>query len=230
MNPGHVPRLALLALSTLLLHSGCALLPPGRKAPPKPPRPPVSEIPPAKRQSFWRAEGVEGDPWIVVVLGEQRAYFFKGKTIVGDTRISSGKKTFETPAGEYRVIQKDKNHVSNLYGKLLDAEGNVVKGDADMSKDKVPEGGSFAGAKMPNFLRFHGGYGMHAGRVPGYRASHGCVRLPAAMAAHFFEHAEMGTPVSVIEYIPAEKPHPPRKKRPSWWPFATQDDRAAARS
>ena len=223
MKSGHFPPTLLLALSAVLFTSGCALLPPGAKAPLKPPRPPVSEIPPAKRQSFWRDEGVQGAPWIVVVIAEQRAYFFKGRTIVGDTRCSSGKKTFDTPPGEYRVMQKDKNHVSNLYGKILDAEGGVVKSDADMSKDKVPEGGSFSGAKMPYFLRFQGGYGMHAGRVPNYRASHGCVRLPGAIAPHFFENAEVGTPVSVIDHIPAEEPgkrkKAPGKKGGFRWPF-----------
>jgi len=194
-----------LAIAALALLQGCANLEPGKKEPPKPPRPPASELPASARKSYWNTTGVEGHSWIVIVLGEQRAYFFKGKTIVGESRISSGKKRFATPAGEYKVIQKDKNHVSNLYGKIHAADGTVVNSDADMSKDKVPEGGSFAGAKMPYFLRFHGGYGLHAGRVPNYPASHGCVRLPSTMAPHFFEHAPLGTPVSVIENIPEDE-------------------------
>ena len=52
---------------------------------------------------------------------------------------------------------------------------------------------------MPYFLRFRGGYGMHAGFVPRFRASHGCVRMPIKMAKHFFEAAEIGTRVEVIE-------------------------------
>ena len=52
---------------------------------------------------------------------------------------------------------------------------------------------------MPYFLRFRDGYGMHAGFVPRFRASHGCVRMPLAMAHHFFKAAEMGTRVEVIE-------------------------------
>jgi lipoprotein-anchoring transpeptidase ErfK/SrfK len=205
MKSGSFPQVILLTLSALLFNAGCAHLPGGKPQAPKPPRPPVSEVPSSARKSYWQAEGVEGAPWIVVVLGEQRAYFFKGKTIVGDTKVSSGKKKFETPPGEYKVIQKDKNHVSNLYGKILDGTGGVVKTDADMSKDKVPEGGSFSGAKMPYFLRFQGGYGMHAGNVPNYRASHGCVRLPAWIAPHFFDNAPMGTPVSVIDQIPVDE-------------------------
>lgn len=223
MNPGRILQIVLSAIAALLFPTGCASLQPGSR-PPKPPRPPVSELPPSARKSYWNAEGIKGAPWIVIVLNEQRAYFFKNQTIVGDSKISSGKKKFETPPGEYKVIQKNKNHVSNLYGKILDAEGAVVKSDADMSKDKVPEGGSFAGAKMPFFLRFHGGYGLHAGRVPNYPASHGCVRLPTSMAPRFFEHAELGTPVSVIPEIPAEEPGrrkkgTPRKREKFRWPW-----------
>jgi lipoprotein-anchoring transpeptidase ErfK/SrfK len=52
---------------------------------------------------------------------------------------------------------------------------------------------------MPYFLRFAGGYGMHAGFVPRFRASHGCVRMPMRMAKYFFEAAEIGTRVEVVE-------------------------------
>jgi lipoprotein-anchoring transpeptidase ErfK/SrfK len=52
---------------------------------------------------------------------------------------------------------------------------------------------------MPFFLRFTRGYGMHAGYVPRYRASHGCIRMPGEMAEHFFDAAEEGTPVIVKE-------------------------------
>ena len=50
---------------------------------------------------------------------------------------------------------------------------------------------------MPYFLRFNGGIGMHAGFLPGFPASHGCVRMPAQMAERFFQHAPLGTPVTV---------------------------------
>ena len=196
MQTGHLPRPALLLLAALVLNAGCALIPPRKKELPKPPPP---TVPAQARKSYWQSEGVQGEPSIVVALGEQRAYFFKGNTVVGDTHVSSGKKSFETPPGTYQVLQKDKNHASNLYGSFVDAEGEVVKSNVDMSKDKVPEGASFKGAKMPYFLRFHDGYGMHAGRVPSYRASHGCVRLPAWIAPHFFENAEIGTPVTVTD-------------------------------
>ena len=50
---------------------------------------------------------------------------------------------------------------------------------------------------MPYFLRVHGGVGMHAGYLPGYPASHGCIRLPKEMALKFFEDAPVGTPVEI---------------------------------
>jgi hypothetical protein len=51
---------------------------------------------------------------------------------------------------------------------------------------------------MRYFMRIVGGIGMHEGYLPGYPASHGCIRLPTKMAAIFFEHTPQGTPVEVI--------------------------------
>ena len=172
-----------------LFAAGCAT------PPPPPPKPPTPE--PPRKQSSWTGEGVTGEPSIAIILSEQRAHFFKGKTEVGQAVISSGKKGFETPTGDFKVIQRDRNHFSNLYGEFVDETGEVVQRNVDVSKQQPPEGASFQGAKMPFFLRFHGGTGMHAGRLPGYPASHGCVRLPRFMAEHFFEHAPIGTPVTV---------------------------------
>jgi lipoprotein-anchoring transpeptidase ErfK/SrfK len=148
---------------------------------------------------YWRGDKVSGAPKIVVHLHEQRAYFYKGKRVVGESNISTGKRGFETPPGSYRVIQKDVDHVSNLYGDYVDAYGEVVEKNVDVTKDPKPEGTEFRGAKMPYFLRFRSGYGMHAGYVPRHRASHGCIRMPAEMAEHFFEAADNGTPVIVKE-------------------------------
>ncbi len=139
----------------------------------------------------------DGAPSVKIVISEQRAYFYKGGKLVGESTISSGKKGFETPPGHYKVIQKDKDHVSNMYGDYVDKNGNVVQHNVDVTKDPLPPGATFQGAKMPFFMRFTGGYGMHAGYLPGYAASHGCVRMPMAMAEHFFDAVEEGTPVTV---------------------------------
>ena len=64
-------------------------------------------------------------------------------------------------------------------------------------------------SNMPYFMRIHGGIGMHAGYLPGYPASHGCIRLPKEMAVHFFENAKVGTPVTVrVEKPPIMVPEP----------------------
>lgn len=165
---------------------------------------PVAPTPPPKpvkvvHETYWEGDGVKGRPSLVISLSDQRAYFYRDEKVVGESPISSGKKGYDTPPGEYKVIQKDKDHESNLYGEFIDAEGTVVKANADTSKDKAPEGTTFKGAKMSYFLRFTGGYGLHAGKLPGHRASHGCVRLPRSMAQHFFENAEVGMAVEVRE-------------------------------
>lgn len=170
--------------------SGCATkpLPPTKPVPSKPP-PPYT----------WNDAAGKGAPRIVVDLGEQRAYFYRGESRVGETKCSTGKKGFATQAGNFSVIQKDRNHLSNLYGSFVNEGGEIVRRDVDMSKMQVPEGCSFQGARMPFYMRFTGGYGLHAGYVPNYPASHGCVRLPRVMAEHFFENSQVGTPVIVKE-------------------------------
>lgn len=154
---------------------------------------------PHPEPAYWNGDIVSGSPKIVVNLQKQRAYFYKGKKLVGESNISTGRKGFETPPGKYRVIQKDEHHVSNLYGDYVSEDGEIVKSNVDTSKNPRPRGTEFVGAKMPFFLRFTRGYGMHAGFVPRYRASHGCIRMPQEMAKHFFDAAEADTPVIVKE-------------------------------
>lgn len=136
---------------------------------------------------------------IVANLTAQQAFFYRGDVLVGQTNISSGRRDFETPPGKYRVTQKDADHVSSQYGAYVASSGAVLMRDVDFHKDPCPKGAHFVGAPMPYFLRFTGGYGMHAGFVPRYRASHGCIRMPAPMAKRFFDAAEVGTRVEVIE-------------------------------
>jgi len=142
---------------------------------------------------------VRGGARILVSLQDQRAYFFKGASLVGESRVSTGRAGFETPPGRFRIIEKDAAHVSNLYGSFVGEDGKVLRASVDISKDKPPEGASFVGSPMPWFLRFSQGFGFHAGQVPRRPASHGCVRLPAPMARHFFDSSDVGTPVLVQE-------------------------------
>ena len=148
---------------------------------------------------WWDDEGVSGKPRIVVHIGEQKAYFYKGKTLVGETTVSTGKPGFSTPPGRYTVLSKNADHVSSLYGDYVDEYGNVVRSNIDSRKDRRPKGTHFDGARMPYAMFFRGGYAMHQGYVPPFAASHGCIRLPGRMAARFFENAPVGTPVKVTE-------------------------------
>jgi hypothetical protein len=150
-------------------------------------------------EGYWRGDDIRGSAKIVVHVGEQRAYFYKGHRLVGESTVSTGKRGFDTPPGHYRVIQKDRDHVSSEFGDYVNGRGEVVKSNIDVRKDPQPEGTHFDGARMPYFMRFNGGYGMHAGYVPRFRASHGCIRLPPRMARHFFENTPDGTPVIVRE-------------------------------
>lgn len=157
---------------------------------------PQPEIP-REPEYWWRGDEVTGRPSITIHLGEQRAYFSKGGTIVGMAPISSGREGYRTPTGNYSIIQKSQNHVSNLYGDYVDSHGNVVVANVGIRRDPRPSGTKFRGAPMPYFLRIVGGVGMHAGYLPGYPASHGCIRLPEEMARIYFENVSHGTPVAV---------------------------------
>jgi hypothetical protein len=148
--------------------------------------------------SHWDGEGVSGAPSVLIRLGEQRAYFYKSGVLVGVSTISTGREGFGTPSGSFKIQQKDKDHASSLYGDYVDAAGNPVKKDIDRTKDPMPPGAKFDGAKMPYFMRIVNGVGMHEGFLPGYAASHGCIRMPRAMAEAFFRNVAVGTPV-VIE-------------------------------
>jgi L,D-transpeptidase catalytic domain len=139
--------------------------------------------------SYWDGDSISGPPSIRIRLGEQKAYFYKGDQLVGISMISSGREDFASPKGKFKIIQKNKDHRSNLYGE--------INKDADIKKDRVPPGGRFVGAPMPYFMRIHGGVGMHVGFLPGYAASHGCIRMPEKMAIKFFNNVQLGTPVWV---------------------------------
>ena len=83
--------------------------------------------------------------------------------------VSTGKKGHDTPTGVFTVLEKDKDHVSNIY-------------DADMP--------------FMNRLTWSG-IALHAGKLPGYPASHGCVRLPVEIAPMIYKKVRIGTPVQI---------------------------------
>jgi hypothetical protein len=155
-------------------------------------------VPNPVENGYWDGDGVSGEALIKINLAEQKAYFYKGSLLVAQTSISTGTDGRVTPRGRFKVTQKNKDHHSSLYGVIKDnATGAIVNDDATVGKDIPGPGQTFVRAPMPNFLRFNGAVGMHTGHLPGYAASHGCVRLPDDIAKHFFNNASIGTPVIV---------------------------------
>ena len=148
--------------------------------------------------SYWDGDGVSGAASVRISLSEQRASFYKGGELVGVSTISTGREGFGTPSGNFRIQQKDKAHESSLYGDYIDARtGEIIKKEIDRSKDPMPRGAKFDGARMPYFMRITSGVGMHEGFLPGYPASHGCIRMPGFMAEKFFDNIAVGTPVTI---------------------------------
>ena len=110
-------------------------------------------------------------------------------------------------------MEKDALHHSSLYGKIVDAQGRTVIADADADMP-VPPGMRFVNAPMPYFLRFANGIGLHEGYLPGYAASHGCVRMPKEQAIAFYNAVDVGTPVTVFGRAPStEFTSRPKPKR-----------------
>jgi lipoprotein-anchoring transpeptidase ErfK/SrfK len=143
-----------------------------------------------------------GSPFRVELdLGQQTAYLIRGRQVVLKSPISSGRYGHLTETGDFKVIEKERNHFSSMYGKIVDSQGTTVVVDADADM-KVPRGGKFIPAPMRYFMRFHEATGMHAGYLPGYPASHGCVRMPEELAIAFFNRVDVGTPVHVFGRTP----------------------------
>jgi len=137
---------------------------------------------------------------ILVSLSRQRLYATIGEDVAIDSPISSGKAARRTPSGSFTVLEKDPNHHSSVYGNFIDSSGRVVRGGVSALIDAAPSGTHFAGAPMKWFMRLTWeGVGMHVGILPGYAASHGCIRLPADVAQALYAKVKVGTPVKVVD-------------------------------
>ena len=135
----------------------------------------------------------KGKAKITVNLTTQQAFLYRGGVLIGRTNISSGRKDFETPPGKYEVIQKDLHHVSSQYGDYVTRAGAVLGGATSIATGtRCPAGGHFVGASMPYFCASTGGYGMHAGFVPRFRASHGCDPLAVDDGEAFLRSSRSG--------------------------------------
>ena len=141
---------------------------------------------------------------VEIDLQQQRAYLLDNGRPVLASPISSGRYGHLTETGSFKVIEKERNHYSSMYGKIVDAYGRTVVADADVDM-QVPGGCRFVPAPMPYFMRFHGSDGLHAGYLPGYAASHGCVRMPEQLAIAFFNSVSVGTLVTVFGRTPVDR-------------------------
>jgi len=134
---------------------------------------------------------------VFINLSEQRAYLVEQGKVTLISPVASGKPGWLTPTGNFRIFNKDLDHRSRSFGSVFDAYGRVVNSNATPGSH-VPLGGHYRSAPMPYFMEFSPAVGMHAGYLPGYPASHGCVRMPRDLAAALFERVQLGTQVTVV--------------------------------
>lgn len=110
---------------------------------------------------------------ILVSLPAQLAFVYRDGVLIAASTVSTGKGGKATPAGDYTILQKRVFHRSNLY----------------------------SNAPMPFMQRLTwDGIALHAGHLPGYPASHGCIRFPRAFAERLYAVTAIGTAVSVVNY------------------------------
>lgn len=120
----------------------------------------------------WSDDGSEGPVKVVVNLDEQQAYVYRDDNLIGQSSVSTGRKGHRTPTGSFEILQKKRRHNSNLYNN----------------------------APMPYMQRLTwDGIALHGGDLPGYPASHGCIRLPMEFAKKLFETTAHGTQVVVTK-------------------------------
>jgi hypothetical protein len=147
---------------------------------------PADTPPPALRpgEFVWNPGVAPAGPIVVVVsLTEQRGYVYRNGVEIGYTTVSTGKPGHETPTGIFTILQKDRNHRSSTYNN----------------------------APMPFQERLTwDGVALHAGGLPGYPESHGCVHLPSKFAEELFAASHLGMTVVVADgrTAPADVVHP----------------------
>ncbi len=165
------PRLPMpnLLLPTLLLL--VATLVANAATPPQDPPPAIDGLRPGQYE--WNPQPAPTGPLVVFIsLSDQRAYVYRDGIRIGLSTVSTGKPGHRTPPGVYTILQKRREHYSNLY-------------------DAAP---------MPFMQRLSwDGLALHAGSLPGHPASHGCVRLPRDFAEILFGQTQVGTVVVIAE-------------------------------
>jgi lipoprotein-anchoring transpeptidase ErfK/SrfK len=144
-------------------------------------RPKPADAKPAKaalREADRTPPVPKGPLHVIVSIDKQRATLYADSQAIAQTRISSGTATHPTPLGVFSILQKSRHHVSNLYD-----------------------------AKMPYMQRITwSGAALHEGPLPGYPASHGCVRLPTEFAQFLWKVTKIGARVIIARDEPAPVP------------------------
>ena len=137
----------------------------------------------AQGEFVWEPQASPSGPVVVLVsLNKQQSFVYRNGITIGYTLVSTGKKGHETPTGVFTILQKDKDHVSSIYK-----------------------------AKMPYTERLTwSGICLHAGGLPGYPSSHGCIHLPLEFSHLLFDIDELGATVVIADEHsgPAEAAHP----------------------
>jgi hypothetical protein len=137
-------------------------------------RPVLDVAPQLKNGEYvWAPELASNGPLLVIAnLQTQRLIVFRNGVPIGASTISSGKAGHETPTGVFTILQKNKDHYSRTYNN----------------------------APMPNMQRLTWkGIALHAGNLPGYPASHGCIRLPLKFSSLLFGTTALGMTVVITE-------------------------------
>src|SRR6516162_9857006 len=113
---------------------------------------------------------VQAEIHVLVSIRNQTAWLLDDRRILLTSPVCTARRGMHTPTGKFEVSEKDIWHISTIYH-----------------------------VSMPYYMRLSGEpFGMHAGYLPGYPASHGCVRMPHDKAAMFFKTVHIGTPVRII--------------------------------
>jgi hypothetical protein len=146
---------------------------------------------------IWHPEVSPAGPVVILVsLPDQVMYVYRNGVRIGRSTVSTGAKGHRTPTGVFTILQKKVDHESSIY----------------------------KGAKMPHMQRLTWtGIAMHAGQLPGYPASHGCVRLPEDFAEKLYSVTGLGTTVIVAD----QKSEPSTTTQPGLL-FASGSDGANA--
>ena len=112
---------------------------------------------------------------VLVSIPQQKLWVFRDGVLVATSPVSTGKRGHETPSGRFTITQKKVHHRSNRY----------------------------ANAPMPYMQRLTDyGIAIHAGALPGYPASHGCIRLPRSFAKKLYGMTRHGTRVTITKARP----------------------------